>query len=390
MNILACCTSNHIQLPPPSSKSPEKPELKLAVDNPIGDALREMGYGQDLFETALQGEVTATKAMKKAANQAEYNEALENWKTSRTLLNAALGTGEPPRTKFINGVRTLVDSNGFPFINRWPSLLTRFHQCGVFQTCQGYLERVQEMLFHGIGLTRDAEDNEVGTQIIRSVMKVPGMNVNTIKEDDGTPLLPLVAQEKLYSAVRTFATIPGINVNEAGPDGITALHWVPESNGNLQTIQALLEAKADPNKADRNGQTPLHWAAIAGNPYDLQALLDGGADPNRANRNGHTPLYIAVANKNSDAVQALLDTGADPNHADLKRQTPLHWAASEGNLDILRALLNANAAPNKKDHQGRTPISCACDQEAKRLLKHANPSFTQRVKKHLQSPSFLG
>ena len=57
----------------------------------------------------------------------------------------------------------------------------------------------------------------------------------------------------------------------------------------------LLEAKADPNAPDKDGATPLHYAASNRSPDVAQRLLDAGADPNTADREGRTPIDVAPA-----------------------------------------------------------------------------------------------
>src|SRR5688500_9524905 len=53
----------------------------------------------------------------------------------------------------------------------------------------------------------------------------------------------------------------GAPVNEPEADGTTALHWAVQSaDGAL--VAALLDARADPNAANRYGMTPQHLAAI--------------------------------------------------------------------------------------------------------------------------------
>lgn len=50
----------------------------------------------------------------------------------------------------------------------------------------------------------------------------------------------------------------------------------------------------NPNYQGPFGNTLLHSAVISGNIQEVERLLSAGADPNIANRDGHTPLHAAV------------------------------------------------------------------------------------------------
>ena len=66
-------------------------------------------------------------------------------------------------------------------------------------------------------------------------------------------------------------------------------------NGHEQCARALLEAKADPNKAEDGGFTALMWCCQKGNELCARALLEAEADPNKATDDGFTALITARA-----------------------------------------------------------------------------------------------
>ena len=59
-------------------------------------------------------------------------------------------------------------------------------------------------------------------------------------------------------------------------------------------IDALLEAGADMEAKERNGQTAMMWAAAEGNLEAVRILMDAGADYKTPLSGGFTPFYFAI------------------------------------------------------------------------------------------------
>jgi hypothetical protein len=86
--------------------------------------------------------------------------------------------------------------------------------------------------------------------------------------------------------------------------------WRAAENGDLATLRALHEQRADLNATDSAGRTALMLATLSGRTQAVEALLGYGADPNIVDADGRSPLDTARAANQEDIVNALRARGA--------------------------------------------------------------------------------
>jgi ankyrin repeat protein len=75
-------------------------------------------------------------------------------------------------------------------------------------------------------------------------------------------------------------------------------------------IEMLLNAKANPNARDKDGNTALMEAAVRGFQNVVQMLLDRGVNLNTANSGGLTALKLAERSGHYPAAEQLRAYGA--------------------------------------------------------------------------------
>lgn len=111
--------------------------------------------------------------------------------------------------------------------------------------------------------------------------------------------------------------------------------------------------------------TLLMLAAVRGDVGVVSCLLDAGADPNAVNTNGETAMILAAALHRPEMVQLLVSAGAQVDHRDALGMTALHRAVLGGRqgstsaFDTVRALLDAGADASAADLHGKLPYQSA-------------------------------
>jgi hypothetical protein len=76
-------------------------------------------------------------------------------------------------------------------------------------------------------------------------------------------------------------------------------------SGNRESVRKLINAGAEVNQPDKQGWTPLNWAAGQGDMEMMEELILNGADPFLTGRDLRTPQMIALAAGRPEAVKAL-------------------------------------------------------------------------------------
>lgn len=124
-------------------------------------------------------------------------------------------------------------------------------------------------------------------------------------------------------------------------------------------VDAMLKTGVDPNSRDKNGNTALIIAASYGDIQSAQALITYKANVNAANSTGMTPLLYAIQTQNKEMTELLLEKGADVNKTNLNNEGPLFWAAYFGNTRLVEDLLKLGADYNKATNKNLTALQIA-------------------------------
>jgi ankyrin repeat protein len=173
----------------------------------------------------------------------------------------------------------------------------------------------------------------------------------------------------------------GADVSAMNQDGETPLHtvcdnlaWMVETydgfpeidNGHLEAlgiVRLLLHHQADPSAKDKDGNTPLHSAAGAGDNHTVALLLEQGADVSAKNIPGHSPLHWAVGQFDDEAwvghldvALLVLEKGVDISTKDNVGNTSMHFAAECGHYVMARLLLEQGADVSLENNDGKTPL----------------------------------
>ena len=118
-----------------------------------------------------------------------------------------------------------------------------------------------------------------------------------------------------------------------------------------------LRHRAFVNVRDKDGETPLIWAADDLRMAEL--LLDHGADPNLADQEGTLPISQCQKDGDLDMAALLIKHGADVKLKSPAGQGPLLWTAWYGQLEMLKFLVEHGADVNARDNFGQTPLGFA-------------------------------
>ena len=171
---------------------------------------------------------------------------------------------------------------------------------------------------HGPRLRKAAGRNDC--PLVESLI-ARGCDINTADGNGHTPLHHATFHGICKDVVKLLHSL-------SGKDGRSALivdakdnrGWTPlmcaASNGFVDTVKALLDAKASPAEVNKEGRNSLHVAASKGMEKIVKMLLSPSLVNAPCIRNW-TPLFDACLHDHEEVIKMLLKGGADKDVEDM-------------------------------------------------------------------------
>ncbi|VDI13263.1 Hypothetical predicted protein [Mytilus galloprovincialis] len=184
----------------------------------------------------------------------------------------------------------------------------------------------------------------------------------TVCDNDGNTPLDLACQRE-HTDVVTLLLNSFTNISQLDNDGKTALHSVCKGYGSRKKDVGWFFVNPWQHPTDTD---------IEAHKSVIEVLLHKKADINKRNKHGETPLHTACTYGPVDVVTMLLNEGADISLCDMKGQSTVYKACAGGNSSILNILLQRNANFLKCDNDGNSALHVTCKNRGK--VKKKGPS----------------
>lgn len=182
---------------------------------------------------------------------------------------------------------------------------------------------------------RDARDGNGASALLVAAYNMKPEVVNALVESGATiDLFEAAVLGKVDRIQEILAAAPG-RVSEHAPDGFTAVA-LASFFGQVAAAKALIAAGADVTAAAKNPLKvqALH-AAVAGRNLEIvEAVLKAGADPNAQQQAGFRPMHEAGTNANRKLAELLLARGGDPTLTSDDGKSAIDLAREKGHAEF--------------------------------------------------------
>lgn len=188
-----------------------------------------------------------------------------------------------------------------------------------------------------------------------------GANVNAFESAsrDNYPVLLIAITEGRITVVKQLIEY-GADVNTTSEKRLSSPLYLATRYNHVELVNLFISMGSNVNGLDKESYSPLHAAAITGNPKIAKLLLDNGAHIESKSTGGSipggTPLHVAAYIGQLEFAQLLVKHKANVNSTSNYGYTPLRRAVDGGNLAMAKFLINKGADVNIQDNNGLTVL----------------------------------
>ena len=169
-------------------------------------------------------------------------------------------------------------------------------------------------------------------------MLAAGLDPNQL-DPRGQPALMVALQGESLKVAKVLWDAKGIQIDVRNHAGETPL-MMAALKAEVDAATALVAHGA---AVQKDGWSPLHYAATGGSAPIVKLLLSKGAALEARSPNGSTPLMMAARYGNENAVEALLAAGADRTAKNDLGMDASAFAASAGREKLAARLKSGGA-----------------------------------------------
>ena len=326
-----------------------------------------------LIQAALTGDVTEMERLHVQGADVKYQSQKQHPDNDgMTALHAAAKGGHYRAVEFL--VQHGANVNAL-MVNKF----TPLHRAATAQ----HTEVARYLI--GSGANVNAQNAQGQTPLFKSDGQMTKLllkaqaNPNMLDDNVNTPLHHAAYDNHVW-AIRLLKEA-NANANICNREGKTALWLVCDRTNefnldkSLEIVDLLLQRRADPNIACKQGKPPLELCIDENRSKLVGRLIEAGADATFRTKNGYTLLHMAATLQSATIMCQLLpwytnfDTPAQP-----EQYTPLHAAIKKGSFACTKKLLESGSSVTVREHRGMTALHIAAgarkDDFVKILLRY--------------------
>lgn len=188
-------------------------------------------------------------------------------------------------------------------------------------------------------------------------------------------------QEKIE--ILTLLLNFGANPNLINPKCNRSILMIAASNGDIESVNLILEFKANVLYKDKQGQNALFYALNSkkGDNQDVvEMLVHYSTEVNILNNNNESPLLIACRENLKQSAIILIERKADINIIDkLNGNSLLHYAAEHGNLELAKILISKNINIKQINKDNHTALNVAMTKNRNSIISLINDEINKRI-----------